>query len=318
MIEVARKPDIFAVDEHAKAIFRRAFSKSGLAAGKHGWNSLKTWSNLPRDPQRSILVAWMLEDMTPETVKRFRAQKGVADRYVMFLLFQGSLPSRAVADRLAWLNVRNEERVFFVSEDGEKEESVAQRLLLALDRVGEDRRIVDAWWEGTTLVVMSPTPAGFRKLRLPLEKLPVLQKLSERKRQGFQIDAEGLFLHWPAGDIHLGWEQFECAVDPAASLRVRQQSEAFNRAYGVAIRKLRREKGLRQSDIAGLTARQVGRIEAGQRATLSALRKLAQAHGMGIDEYMAQLAQCLTTGDEAQGTAEHARCAATRPSGKST
>jgi transcriptional regulator with XRE-family HTH domain len=73
------------------------------------------------------------------------------------------------------------------------------------------------------------------------------------------------------------------------------EGKAFNQAYGVAIRKLRREKGLRQSDIEGLTARQVGRIEAGQRATLSALRKLAQAHGMGVDEYMDRLAQSLTT-----------------------
>jgi hypothetical protein len=295
MIEIAQKPDIFAADEHAKAIFRRAFSKSGLTAGKHGWNSLKTWSNLPRDPQRSLLVAWMLEDLTPERVKRFRAQKGVADRYTMFLLFQGNLPSRAVADRLAWLNVRNEERVFFVSEDGEKEESIARRLLLALDQAGQENRIVDAWWEGTTLVVVSPTPEGFCKRRVPLEKLPVLQNLSERQRQGFQIDAEGLFLYWPDGDIHLGWEQFEYAVDPAASLRARQQSRTFNQAYGVAIRKLRREKGLRQTDIEGLTARQVGRIEAGQRATLSALQKLAPAHGMSVNEYMDRLAQYLAT-----------------------
>ena len=157
-----------------------------------------------------------------------------------------------------------------------------------------ENRIVDAWWEGTTLVVVSPTPEGFRKLRVPLEKLSVLQKLSQEQRQEFEINEEGTFLYWPAGDIHLGWEQFEYAVDKTASLKVRQQTEAFNKAHGAAIRKLRQEKGLRQSDIEGLTARQVGRIESGHRATLSALQKFAQSHGMSVNKYMDELAKCLT------------------------
>jgi hypothetical protein len=293
MAETMQKPDIFAADERSKAIFQKAFSRSGLRPGKHGWGSLKTWGDLPTDTERPILVAWMLEGVTREAVKRFREHKGVADRYTTFLLFQGSLPSRAVADRMAWLNVRNEERVFFVTTNGEKEEALAERVLIALDNADEENRIVDAWWEGTTLVVISPTPEGFRKLRVPLEKLPVLQKLSQPQRQRFEIDKEGMFLYWPSGDIHLGWEQFEYAVDKAASLKAKQQTEAFNKAYGTAIRKLRREKCLRQSDVEGLTARQVGRIESGQRATLSALQKLAGAHGKNVNEYMDELAKRL-------------------------
>ena len=153
--------------------------------------------------------------------------------------------------------------------------------------------IVDAWWEENTLVVVSPTTEGFRKLRVPVEKLPVLQKLSQAERERFEIDEEGTFLYWPGGDIHLGWEQFAYAMDPAASLKARQQVKAFNQAYGSAIRKLRREKGLRQSDVEGLTARQVGRIESGRRATLSALQKLAAAHGLSINDYLDDLAQRL-------------------------
>jgi hypothetical protein len=295
MTETTQKPDIFAADERSKAIFQRAFSRSGLRPGKHGWGSLKTWTDLPKGAARPILVAWVLDDMTPETVKRLRTHKGVADRYTMFLLFQGSLPSRAVADRVAWLNVRNEERVFFVAEDGDREVALAQRLLIALDHAGAENRIVDAWWEGMTLLVVSPTREGFRKLRVPLERLPALQRLPDDQRREFEIDEEGTFLYWPGGDIHLGWEQFEYAVDKAAGLKAKQQTAAFNRAYGAAIRKLRREKGLRQSDIKGLTARQVGRIESGSRATLSALRKLAAAHGLAVNEYMDELAKRLTT-----------------------
>jgi transcriptional regulator with XRE-family HTH domain len=85
------------------------------------------------------------------------------------------------------------------------------------------------------------------------------------------------------------------AVDKAASLKAKQQTGAFNKAYGSAIRKLRREKGLHQSDVEGLTARQMGRIESGERATLSALQKLAGSYGMSVNEYMDELARRLTT-----------------------
>jgi hypothetical protein len=127
-----------------------------------------------------------------------------------------------------------------------------------------------------------------------MEKLPVLQGLSKEERERFEIDEDGTFIYWPNGDIHLGWEQFECAVDETAHLKAKQQTEGFNKAHGAAIEALRKEKGLRQSDIEGLTPRQVGRIESGQcRATLSALRKLAKAHNMNVSEYMGELSRRL-------------------------
>jgi len=163
---------------------------------------------------------------------------------------------------------------------------------MRLDRVDEDNRILDAWWEETTFVVVSPTAEGFRKLRVPMEKLPVLQKLSKEDREAFEIDEDGVFLYWPNGDIHLGWEQFECVVDESAYLKAKHQTEGFNKAYGAAIEALRKEKGLRQSDIEGLTPRQVGRIESGQcRATLSALQKLAKAHDMTVNKYLEELSR---------------------------
>ncbi len=158
----------------------------------------------------------------------------------------------------------------------------------------EDNGIVDAWWEETTFIVVSPTPEGFRKRRVPIERLPVLQGLSKEDREAFEIDEDGVFLYWPSGDIQLGWEQFECAVDETAYLKAQQQTEGFNKAYGAAIEALRKAKGLRQSDIEGLTPRQVGRIESGQcRATLSALRKLAKAHHLSVSEYMEELSRHL-------------------------
>jgi len=165
---------------------------------------------------------------------------------------------------------------------------------MRLHKDDKDNRILEAWWEGTTFVVVSPMIGSFRKLRVPIEKLPVLQGLSKEEREAFEIDEDGTFIHWPNRDIHLGWEQFECAVDERAYLKARQQTEGFNKAYGAAIEELRKEGGLRQSDIEGLTPRQLGRVESGQcRATLSALRKLAKAHNMSVSEYMEELSRRL-------------------------
>jgi hypothetical protein len=58
----------------------------------------------------------------------------------------------------------------------------------------------------------------------------------------------------------------------------------------------RQKSKLRQSDIKGLTPRQVGRIERGEcRATHNALSKLAKAHKMGLSDYMNELANLMKT-----------------------
>jgi hypothetical protein len=294
MLETVEKPEIFAADDRLKVVFQKAFSRSKLASGKHGWRAVITWGDSFKDPSSPMVAAWMLKDVTQEAVKRFRQEYASTARYIVFVVFRGDLPFRAIADRVAWLNVKNEERIYLAPADREDEEAFAERLLVALDRADQDNRILDAWWEETTFVVVSPTREGFRKLRVPMEKLPVLQQLSQKEREAFEIDEDGTFIHWRKGDIHLGWEQFECAVDETAYLKAKQQVESFNKAYGAAIEMLRKKKGLRQSDIEGLTPRQVGRIEGGEcRATLSALRKLAKGHNMSVNEYMEELSRSL-------------------------
>jgi hypothetical protein len=288
------KPEIFVADKRLKTVFQNAFTGSGLRPGRGGWRYIVSWGDSVTSAAGTILAAWSVEDVTREALKDFRQRYVVPHRpTVYYVLFGGGLPSRAVVDRVAWLNVKDEERIL-LAPVGEGEENFARRLLTALDKAEDDRRILDAWWEESTFVVVSATGEGFRKSRVPVAKLPVLQRISEPQREDFEIDEDGTFIHWPNGDIHLGWEQFEGAVDATARLKAEQQVEGFNRAYGAAIEALRKKKGLRQSDIEGLTARQVGRIERGQcRATLSALGKLAKAHDMSVNEYMEELARRL-------------------------
>jgi hypothetical protein len=294
MAEMTAKPAIFVADKRLKTVFQNAFTGSGLRPGRGGWRYIVSWGDSVTSAAGTILAAWSVEDVTREALKDFRRRYVALHRpTVYYVLFGGGLPSRAVVDRVAWLNVKDDQRIL-LAPVGEGEETFARRLLTALDKADDDRRILDAWWEESTLVVVSATQEGFRKSRVPLEKLPVLRRISQRQREDFAIDEDGTFIHWPSADIHLGWEQFERAVNVAARLKAEQQTEGFNRAYGAAIEGLRKDKGLRQSDIAGLTARQVGRIEHGQcRATLSALQKLAQAHDMSVNTYMEELARRL-------------------------
>ena len=285
------RPEILAADDNSESIVGQAFSKSGLKAGRHGWRTIKNWDTLSSSCVAPLLVAWTSADIDREKIKQLHDLK----RKKVFLLFQGDLPVEAVADRIAWLGVRDDKRICLVAADSKAEPFVV-RCLLALDSGGSEGRIIDARWEEDTLVVVSPIKNRFVKLRVPLEELSVLQGHNGEKHKNFEIDEDGAFIYWPDLDIHLGWEQFEQAVDPSACVKAKQQSEVFNKAYGIAIRDLREKSELRQSDIEGLTPRQVGRIERGEcRATHNALSKFANAHKMSISDYMNKHANLLKT-----------------------
>ncbi len=78
--------------------------------------------------------------------------------------------------------------------------------------------------------------------------------------------------------------------------RVLRDQRAAQRAkhdvnFGKAIATLRKEQGLRQSDIAGLSERQLRRIERGARAGVSALRSLAAAHDLDLNGYLNVVAE---------------------------
>ena len=73
-----------------------------------------------------------------------------------------------------------------------------------------------------------------------------------------------------------------------------QSLEEFNVRYGAAIRQLRRDRGLTQSDINGLSAYQIRRIEKGEcRASYRIIKLLATSHGIEGGEYMNELAERL-------------------------
>jgi hypothetical protein len=288
--ETLEKPEILAADEYSEELLQQAFSKSGLKAGRHGWRTIKSMRTLSQNGATPLLVACKIACMDHDEIKNLRKLK----RAKAYLVFHGDLPTQAVADRIAWLGVHNENRICIV--EAKEEEPFVKRFLLALDSGDYEGRIVDVWWEEDTLVVVSPRNDGFAKLRVPLDKLPVLQGRNKKALENYEVDEDGSFVYWPSLDVHLGWEQFEQVVDEVAYLKAKQQSDTFNKAYGIAIKKLRQKSQLRQSDIKGLTPRQVGRIERGEcRTTHNALSKLAKAHKKSISDYMNELANLMKT-----------------------
>jgi len=290
MTSTIQQPTIFPACEQVRPVFDSAVRNARAHAGVLRWHVVHTWDALIRKPPSRVFIVFQVRKVDdPAWLGNLRQVKSV---HKSFLAFVGDLPCEAVPERMAKLWVRDPERIHLAraGSTGE-EEQLIERLLLTLAADDPYERIIDAWWEEDRFVAISPS---FKRVHVPLKKLRPLAGQSGEKLRDFEIDEEGAFIFWPKLDVHLGWEQLFQAVDERAHLRARQQSAEFNRRYGEAIRKLREQNGLRQSDISGLTARQVGRIERGEcRATHSALTKLVKAHGTNAASYMASLAELL-------------------------
>ncbi len=135
------------------------------------------------------------------------------------------------------------------------------------------------------------------QLEVPFAAVPALASLPDEAREHFTVADDGSTLHWPEGDIHLDLDALRLAVDPEAREQARRERLRSDERFGRAVAALRARRGLRQSDIEGLSARQVRRIEAGALPRTATLEKLAAAHGVDLDTYLADVAE------EMRGTA---------------
>ena len=255
-------------------------------------NPSVVWTKLRerQKERRVLLISHLLEDHLEGITQTLQSMHNLDKHYLFFM--SSSTPIMALPERVTRLKIRTPERIHLSQAKNEQEEESLIRRLFRSNSAGTTREsVVDAWWENDAFVVLSPS---FKRLHVPIEKLPALRGKSQEALCDFQIDEDGSYVFWPQLDVHLGWEQFTQAVDNDAYMKARQKSEEFNRKYGLAIRKLREEAGLNQAQIAGLTDRQIRRIELGEcRATHAALATLAQAHGMTTAQYMSRIASML-------------------------
>jgi len=261
---------------------------SNAARSKLNLRTFSSWSEVkdPRNFPQTMPTTFIsrLADLPEQTTKRAReAQK------TRYLLFLEEMPVEALSSRLTRLAIRDPRRLHIARQrDSGSISRILHRLIRAMARQQNANFILDAWIEDKDIVLLSPS---FERLSVPLEKLVRFIGEDPKEIETFEIDEDGSFLFWPHADIHLGWEQMQQVMDPAAALAAQKKTEQFNRDYGAAIRGLREERGLRQADIVGVTERHLRRIEHGEQAVTSTnLKALAKAHGMRIDTYLKALA----------------------------
>jgi hypothetical protein len=168
------------------------------------------------------------------------------------------------------------------------DEHAVRRLLNARPVGAEQRYIASVLVEGDKLVVWSCAP---KRYEVRASALPALARMSASDLPHFELSESGSALHWDAGDVDL---------NPTGSSTTWTRRFAASRTRR-AVRKrrgmpeqsaLRKERGLAQGDVAGLTERQVRLVEQGESTPRSeALRKLTAAHGLSVDGYLKELAK---------------------------
>jgi hypothetical protein len=166
-----------------------------------------------------------------------------------------------------------------------------ERVLRAWANGGQDHLIADAAVVADRLLLRSCT---LERYEIGFGEVSALAELPLATRSDFTLDPDGSFLHWEQGDIHIGLETLRYASDPAFRVQTDLRRFAFDRRFGEAVASLRADRGLRRSDIAGVSAREVARIESGNVfPRLETVGRLASAHGLDITAYLSAVAGVL-------------------------
>jgi len=162
-----------------------------------------------------------------------------------------------------------------------------KRVLNAWAMGAEHDLIASASAAGDTLHVLS---CALDAYEVSFDEIPALKNLSSEKR-AFEVEPGGSYIHWPGPDVHLDLDAIRYLTDMDWRIKQDRVRIAHDRRFGRALAKVRQEYGLAQSDITGLSDRQVRRIEKGEaRPSIATLEALARAHKMKLDPYLEKIA----------------------------
>ena len=163
------------------------------------------------------------------------------------------------------------------------------------------RRIVEAWAAGVQHKLIADATVqddsllvldcALKLFELPFAKIKALKTIPVNDRQNFAIDPDGNDIFWEKYDVRLDIAGIESILHPEKNSSMKL---VHDKKFGHAVAAFRNLYGLRQSDILGLTERQVRRIETGeQSATLNSLNALAQAHKLPLKKYLNEVAELI-------------------------
>ena len=223
------------------------------------------------NPQRSVLPAWV----DSET------------RYLVVV----DVATQAIVRLPAALGLHKPHLRLHVSPD----QGMVKRLVLAQARKQPWEGIVDAYALANCLTVVH---GDLTVREFPQERLPRVRRLKPDAFQAFEIDTSGSFLYWADLDTHLGASQLLQAVDPMYLADVEVERYAREKVSLVLL-DMREERGLKQTEIAGLSDRHVRRLENEEaRLTVEAAESFARAFGMGLSDFLTELGTRLAAFDE--------------------
>lgn len=254
----------------------------------------------------SVLYDKRAEGQLPQGFPIIRSRSLAAARkyrHVFVLCAAPHLPE--VAELVSELNREHKLQALFVSTDSDPT-LLPQMLELANLRLVRNllvhsdwrvpHRVLEAWVHNAQaelianatvaddrLIIISCEPKTYE---VRFDQMPALTKLTPAERRNFEIADDGSFIWWPAQDIHLDLDAVRNAIDPAWRRKSERLRHTHGREYGAAIAALRKERGLKQTEVAGISERQLRRIERSGAISLRTLKQLADAHGMTLDNYM--------------------------------
>lgn len=177
------------------------------------------------------------------------------------------------------------------------------RNLLVHSDAGLPGRMVRAWamgvqrdsiaaattWDDRLLVVT----CAFDEFEIGFGAYPALRGIPAVQRAAFDVEPDGMFLHWAAARVHLTVDDLRLATDPVLRARAEARRITHDRAFGAAVRALRESMGIAQARVEGLSARHLRRIENGYVPGDDAVVALAAAHGMDPDAYLERVSESM-------------------------
>lgn len=172
----------------------------------------------------------------------------------------------------------------YVAPDGE----ALRRMVSAVASGSADRLIASASVDCRTLYVWSCEPKLYR---VDVDLLRPLAHLSDSALKHFSVSSSGSRITWPRADVDIDLDSVRELVDEEFRAARKRKARSEAARYASAIRAMREKHGMRQTDVLGLSEREVRRIEAGERMPrFDSLEKLASAHGMATSAYLSELA----------------------------
>ena len=233
-------------------------------------------------PRQSLVVARASELIGPDRLK-LPEWVDADTRYLIVL----DVPEQAVLRLASILRLHRPDQRLQVCRDP----AVVKRLVIALKRRVPWEGILDAYVLDDSLVVV----LGDMSVReFPVGRLPAVNRFEPAVVGRFVIDSAGSYLYWPDQDVHIGPSQMLQAVDPnyLSDVEIRRY-EMEN--VSQALLDMRNDRGLKQTEIPGLSERHVRRLEKEEvRLTVDAATKLASAFGLSLSGFLGELSERIT------------------------